>query len=270
LKKINYKKLLVAIIWILVIAGLSASLGFVSKNEKSTIATSLNINITGNDENPFLSEKDIIRFFSDRKDPILRQKYSGINIPSLERALNTHPAIENAEVSKNINGEIKVDIRQRTPVLRIINKNGESYYIDSQKRLMPLNENYSARVIVASGEIYEPYARRYQFSVEQIKKNKLFSEVSMLDDLLSVAEYINSDSCLTHLIHQINVNKDREIELYPAVGRHKIIFGSAENIPEKFSRLLLFYTEGLNKSDSWTKYSTINLKYKNLVVCTKK
>jgi cell division protein FtsQ len=54
------------------------------------------------------------------------------------------------------------------------------------------------------------------------------------------------------------------------VGNHKIIFGKAENIAEKFNKLKLFYTEGLNKSDSWRKYSIINLKYKNLVVCTKK
>ena len=74
---------------------------------------------------------------------------------------------------------------------------------------------------------------------------------------------------LTTLIQQIYVNKDKEIELYPAIGNHKIVFGDAQNLNEKFNKLKLFYTEGLNKSDAWTKYSIINLKYKNLVVCTK-
>jgi hypothetical protein len=32
----------------------------------------------------------------------------------------------------------------------------------------------------------------------------------------------------------------------------------------------MFYTEGLNKTDGWNKYSIINIKYKNQVVCTKK
>ena len=35
-------------------------------------------------------------------------------------------------------------------------------------------------------------------------------------------------------------------------------------------KLKTFYTEGLNKTDGWNKYSTINIKYKNQVVCTKK
>ena len=201
---------------------------------------------------------------------MLENRYKSINIPELEKALNSHPAVENAEVSADLNGEIKVEILQRTPVLRIINKSGESYYIDSQSKLMPLNDNYSARVIIANGEIFEPYARRYEFSVDQISKNKLFKEVSLLDDLYAVSNYINQDTSLSQLIHQIYVNKDREMELFPAIGNHKIIFGDAQNVAEKFNKLKLFYKEGLNKSDSWTKYSTINLKYKNLVVCTKK
>jgi cell division protein FtsQ len=270
LKKISYKKILVAVLWIIAIAGLASSLRFVSKSERNIIAGSLNISIFNNEENLFLDEEDVKRFLSERNDSVLSVPYARLDIPGLEKVLNSHPAIENAEVSADMSGEVKIDIRQRTPVLRIINKDGESYYIDSQAKLMPLNENYSARVIVASGEIYEPYARRYQFSVDQIRKSDVFSEVSLLDDLLDVTQHIRKDSCLTNLIHQVYVNADKDIELFPAIGNHKIIFGDAKNIAEKFNKLKLFYTQGLNKSDGWTKYSAINLKYKNLVVCTKK
>lgn len=270
MKKINYRRIFIALAWVTVIAGLGASLGFVSKSEKNTVAKSLNITIHNNSENIFLTEADVKQFFDERKDKIIENQYKNISIPDLEKALNSHPAIENAEVSENMNGEVKVEITQRTPVLRVINKSGESYYIDSQSRLMPLNENYSARVMVANGEIFEPYSRRYQFSVNQIKKNELFSEVSVLDDLMDVSNFINADSSLKCLIQQIYVNTDRDLELFPAIGNQKIIFGDAKNISEKFNKLKLFYTQGLNKSDTWTKYSTINLKFKNLVVCTKK
>ncbi len=266
----NYKKILVSILWVGTIAGLTASLGFVSKTEREIIAKNLNIQIHNNDENLFLTENGVKEFFAESQKVIVANKYKNINILDLEKALNAHPAIENAEVSEDLNGDLKIEIKQRTPVLRIINKDGESYYIDSQSKLMPLNENYSARVIVANGEIFEPYARRYQFSVNQIRRSKLFSEVSVLDDILDVAEKINNDTSLCQLIHQINLNKDKEIELFPAIGDHKIIFGKATEINEKFNKLKLFYRQGLNKSDTWTKYTTINLKYKNLVVCTKK
>ena len=270
MKKLNYKKILITVLWIIAIAGLTSSWAFVSKSERNIVAKTLNISIHNNDENLFLSEKDIKKFFIERKDSLLLNQYKNINIPQLEKSLNSHPAIENAEVAADINGEIKIDITQRTPVLRIINRDGESFYIDSQTKLMPLNDNYSARVIIASGNINEPFSRRYQYSIDQIKKSKAFSEVSMLDDIYEIANFINRDSVLTTLIHQIYVNEEKEIELFPAIGNQKIIFGSATDVAEKFNKLKLFYTEGLNKSDSWTKYSNINLKYKNLVVCTKK
>jgi cell division protein FtsQ len=270
LKRLNYKKILIAVLWITAVVGLMSSLAFVSKKEKNIVATSLRINIHNNEENLFLSEADVKKFLNERNEKILSSRYKNINVPQIENVLNSHPAIENSEVSANINGEVKIDITQRTPVLRVINKNGESYYIDSRDRLMPLNENYSARVLVASGEIFEPYDRRYQFSVEQIRNSKLFSEVSLLDDILEITKCINADTCLSALIHQVYVNKDKEIELFPVVGNQKIVFGPATDVDEKFNRLKLFYTEGLNKADAWTKYSVLNLKYKNLVVGTRK
>lgn len=270
MKKINYKKLLVTVLWIIALVGLTGSMAFVSKSEKDTVVKTLNISIYNNEENSFISESDVKDYLDSRNEKIVSNQFRNINIPQLEKVLNAHPAVENAEVSGNINGEVKIDIVQRTPVCRIINLDGESYYIDSKSKLMPLNDNYSARVIIASGNIVEPFARRSQFSVDEIKSNETFREVSVLDDVLDVVKHINSDSTLSSLIHQIYVNEERELELFPAVGNHKIIFGNSEFIAEKFNKLKLFYTQGLNKSDSWNKYSTINLKYKNLVVCTKK
>ena len=68
----------------------------------------------------------------------------------------------------------------------------------------------------------------------------------------------------------MSINNEKEFELYPAIGNHKIIFGEAKDIAEKFEKLKLFYNEGLNKTDNWNKYAVVNLKYKNQVVCTKK
>ncbi|MBA3665242.1 MAG: hypothetical protein H0W61_13670 [Bacteroidetes bacterium] len=270
MKKINYRKLVVTILWIFAIAGITGSLAFVTKRESNILVKNLSISIHNNEENLFLTEKDIKEFLTERNENLISSAYKNISVPAVERALNSHPAIENAEVSVDLNGEVKINVKQRTPVCRIINLDGESYYIDSQSKLMPLNDNYSARVIVANGYITEPYARRYQYTVKQIGENKIFKEISVLDDVLAVVNHIQADTLLTALIHQVYVNEEKELELFPAIGNHKIIFGNTEQLAEKFNKLKLFYTQGLNKSDSWNKYSTINLKYKNLVVCTKK
>lgn len=269
MKKINYKKVAVVCAWSLALCGIVTSLAFVNKKEEDIIVKSISINIKNNDENPFIKEIDIQNFFNERNDSLINNKYKNISIPQLEKALNAHPAIQDAQVAADLNGELKISLLQRTPVIRVVTNSGESYYIDSQSKLMPLSDNYTARVIIASGNINEPFTQRSDYSINQYKEIKSFKEGSILDDIYEVGSFINNDSLLSSLIHQIHVNADKELELYPAVGNHKIIFGLATDIEEKFNRLKLFYNQGLNKTDTWTKYSAINLKFKNIVVCTK-
>src|SRR5690606_22840185 len=116
----------------------------------------------------------------------------------------------------------------------------------------------------------EPFAKRSLVKVSEIAANETFKKVSMLDDLYLVAREILSDETMAALIQQIHVNDDGDIELFGAAGSHRIVLGDVSDLHVKFNKLRLFYTEGLNATNSWSKYSTINLKYKDLVVCTKK
>ena len=268
--KVNYKKILITVLWIIALSGLMASLAFVSKKEEKVVAKQLEINVNQTGENDFVDEDDIKHYFEERNDVLLNTELKNININALEKALNTHPAIENADLSVSVNGDLKIDVLQRTPLVRVFTMSGESYYIDTQSKLMPLSDKFTARVLVVNGFIYEPFVRRNMFSVKEIAKNKIFSEVSVLDDIYDMATFITNDSVLNPLIQQMSINNEKEFELYPAIGNHKIIFGEAKDIAEKFEKLKLFYNEGLNKTDNWNKYAVVNLKYKNQVVCTKK
>lgn len=270
MKKPGTRKIIILVLWIIGLSGLFASLAFVGKKEKQVISGRFTVHVLNGDDNAFIDEEDVKEFFRERKDSILQSQLKNINIHDLEKALNSHPAVENAEVSVDVNGDVTINVTQRTPLVRVVNLDGESYYIDTQSRLMPLNNNYTARVLVANGNITEPYATRYEFPVKTIAANESFSKASVLDDIYLLSDYITKDSVLNSLIHQIYVNDDKELELYPAIGDHKIVFGDTKDMQEKFEKLKIFYTEGLNKTDSWNKYSIINIKYKNQVVCTKK
>lgn len=247
-----------------------ASLAFVGKKERLIKAENIDITVNTTGENQFIDEDGVKDFFSERRDIILNAEVKNIDIHALEKALNSHPAIENADMSMDVNGDVKINVTQRTPLVRVLTMGGESYYIDTQSKLMPLSDKYTARVLVVNGFVHEPYSRRYMFSVNEIAKNEIFKEVSMLDDIYEMATYITKDTLLNSLIHQLSINEEKEFEMYPAIGNHKIVFGPATDIAEKFEKLKVFYKEGLNKTDNWNRYSVINLKYSNQVVCTKK
>ena len=42
------------------------------------------------------------------------------------------------------------------------------------------------------------------------------------------------------LVHQINMTNENEVELYLAIGNHKVIFGDAIDIDEKFKNSFKF------------------------------
>jgi cell division protein FtsQ len=270
MKKFKLKKIIVFVLWIIGISSFAALLGFVNAEEKEVMGQSINVIVTNESENSFIDENVVSNYLNDRKDFIVNQKLKDIHVVEIENALNTHPAIEKADVSVDINGRAEIKVTQRKPVVRIMNTQGESFYIDTKGKLMPLSDNYSARVPFANGIIFESYPSFYNYSIAKIEKDTALHKLCVIDNVFHVAEYIERDTLLNSMIQQIYVNTKKEIELYATIGNHKIVFGNSEDIPEKFNKLKMFYKEGLNSIDAWNKYSVVNLKYKNQVVCTKK
>lgn len=252
------------------LSGLVISWSFAGDKHGNAKVNHVSVEIINPSDNEFINETDVRTFFEERNDRLVGNEIKNIDINGLEKALNSNPSVENAEISYNVNGDIKISVKQRRPLVRVINSSGESYYIDSLSKLMPMNTKATGRVLVANGAIYEPYARRYQYSVDQISANPTFKEVSLLDDIYEIAQHIYADSLLCDLIHQIYVTPEKEFVLTPIVGDQSILLGTNEDLELKLNKLRLFYSEGLNKTNSWNKYLTINLKFKNLVVCTKK
>jgi cell division protein FtsQ len=268
LKKL--KKILFVALWTGLILGLLFTMGFVNKEQDALLCRELKVNVNQEDDLYFLDNLDVAKLIKDRGDSIVGQPKATVNVPEIEKALNSHPDIANAEVYMSIDGEVKVDVKQRKPVVRIINADGDSYYIDNEGKLMPLSDKYSAKVLVVNGAIAEPYIKRYKYSIGDIGKDSLLNATSILDEAFAMANYINADEFWKGQVQQIYVNADKEMEIVPTVGDQKIIFGDTTDMNEKFNKLLTFYQQGLNTTGWWNKYSTINLKFKNQIVCTKK
>ena len=266
----KFKKILFVSLWVSLLVGLLITMGFVNKQQDALLCNALNVSVNQDDDLYFLDKLDIVQLIKDRGDSIVGQPKATVNVSEIEKALNSHADIANAEVYMSINGEVKVEVKQRKPVVRVINLDGDSYYIDNEGKFMPLSNKYTAKVLIANGMMSEPFIKRYTYSISDIGKDSLLNTTSMLDEIYAMANYINADKFWSSQIQQIYINKDRDMEIVPMVGDQKIIFGDTTFMDDKFKKLLTFYQQGLNTTGWWDKYSTINLKFKNQIVCTKK
>ncbi len=245
------------------------SMGFAGKKMQSVKFKGVTVNIDYSNNHFFVNEDDIKEYFEDmgyKKDTLL----SAVNIALLERQIENHPAIESAEVYETIGGTVHVKVKQRNPIVRIYNRKKDSFYIDEKGYLMPFSTKYSPRVLIANGHIYDDFISYVGKNINDLDpETDSLPRHFMLAKILAVARYINQSEFWKAQIQQLYVNEQFEMELIPRVGNHIIVIGDTTNLNEKFEKLRIFYQKGLPNA-GWNKYSVINLKYKNQVVCVKK
>lgn len=263
------KRILNIGVWVLLTIGLLVSLGFAGYEQSTMPCSGVSVLIDHKDENFFVDEADIQTLLADRGDTLVGQSLSAINYDELEQLIMKNPVVEDAEVYADLYGKLNVQVKQRTPLVRVFNDLGESFYIDEHGQLMPLSEKYTARVIVANGFIKDSYHNIYALNLEEVANVDSLSKTTLLDDVYLIAKRFENDEFWSAQIQQIYVDESQEIVLIPRVGNHKIILGDRSNLERKLKKLMIFYEEGLNKT-GWNQYSVINLKYKNQVVCTKR
>lgn len=183
--------------------------------------------------------------------------FDELDINRIERVLEADPFIKETEAYVDGGNNLQLEIVQREPVIRIIDAQNANYYLDSEGIRMPLSKHFTARVLVATGNI-PPY------SPDFLKRKKY-----LLKDIFDLGTKIAANDFLNPLVEQVYVNKEGEMILVPKVGNQKILIGNIENIEDKLYRLEQFYKKAL-PFEGWDKYSLINLKFKNQIICKKR
>ncbi len=249
-----FKRIGKLLVWCLVLAVVSLSLGFTIYERKKIICTDVRVQLTDSIENQFITNREIRNWVLSHYPHILRQNLENINLRLIEDGLRKIKAVEDVTVFTSIvgrgkpgEGSIVVRIRQRDPEFRV-DLPGRDYYMDRFGKSFDWTPNYTPRVIMVSGVIAYEFARKR---------------------LLPLITYIQEDPFLNAQIDQIHVGGNGNLTMVPRVGDQLITFGSPEDYQVKFRNLKALYKEGF-KNGGWTLYKSINLSYKNQVICSKK
>ncbi|MCP9610743.1 cell division protein FtsQ/DivIB [Coprobacter tertius] len=242
MKKI-FKYLLICILP----AYLIAALIYYAPAEGNVKCKRIEVHLADSTETHFTSVNEIKKEITEKGIDPVGKLYSEINTEKMEQVLKKNQLIATAECYKTPSGTIKIDISQRVPVIRII-ANGETYYIDSNGKIMPTTQNFTAYLPLATGFISRDYAK---------------------DKLYSLALFLKNNEFWNSQIEQIYVTPDKEIEIIPRIGDNLILMGKIDNFERKLENLRYLYDQALPKV-GWNKYDTISLKYENQVICTRR
>lgn len=244
---------------------LFALLGFVGKNQSETKCHSIEIEIKNPNGHAFVSEAQVMKSVLEVGDSITGELVRNIPLDQIHESVLSNGAVREASVYTTIDGRLRVEIQQKTPIARILNANGQSFYLDEQGFTMPLSDLYSADVPLFTGNLTEKMMDR---SIFELKNDTSFIRRSKLDDIFEITKYISSNEFWSAQVEHIYLNANQDFVIVPRVGEHRIVLGSADNLENKFKKLMAFYVDVMPVKNLNT-IKTINLKYKGQVVCEK-
>ncbi len=250
-RRISIRKVLQASLTLVLATGCTLALLSASKRQQKRVVSKVDIEILGSRNYQFLDKKQLWKNLIDgNKIEVGKTAISTLNISKIEKEANQNIWVGKSMAYLDNNYVLHIKLTPRHPEARIFFENGQSFYLDSTLRLLPLSYmNTYYTVVVTNMPLHT------SDSVTQ----------SLRYQALKLVKFIEKDTFWTAQIDQISVTPNFEFELMPVMGTHRILFGDTTRMAYKFNKLFGFYKTVLNRI-GWDKYETLDLRNKNQIV----
>lgn len=252
------KQVLTILLWLSIGSGITMLLiSAVNKEQKNLCK---DVVVEFDDELPFrmLDEDEIIYTLwpSARNTHPKGKPINSIDLFALEKQLEKNPWIRDADIYIDQLKKIHLRVEQRNPVARLFTPEGNSYYIDDEYALLPIK-----LAAAVSLPVFTNYTQRSSV--------RSAADTLLMKRIVSLSKFIKSDSLWMAQVEQVNINSDLTFELMTQMGDQVVQLGLRNDWLNLFSKLKTLYKR-INEEGNWSKYSQIDLQYKNQAVCIKR
>ena len=236
------------IILILAVAAfLVVSMMGVMGKSSEIICTGVELEIDDTMQTRLIGKPELEALLAKSKMALKGKKTSEINLSKVEKTICCSPYVDTAYASFNASGKLILNVVPRRPVLHVMARNGEEYYLDRDGVCMPVG-NQTGNLVIATGNIDRKFASAKLAPIGRCLQDSAFWKVQA---------------------QQIEVAGSHDLRLYTRIADHVILLGDPDSIPDKLHRLRIFYQQGLPQT-GWNKYESLSVAYQGLVIGTKK
>ncbi|MCL1974450.1 MAG: cell division protein FtsQ/DivIB, partial [Bacteroidetes bacterium] len=208
--------------------------------------TQIRLHIADSSVNRMVLPQEIDDFLQRHRLVATGMKWSEINLHRIEQRLSAESGIKHCQVYAQINGDLHIDLVQRTPILRLETEKG-SYYIDELGALFPVMPQRSAYVPVVSGQIP-------------------IEEETWLAQLYDFGRYIRQNRFWNAQIEQLYVHDPHNIEIIQRTGHQTIMMGDLTQYEYKLKKLFSFYRT-VSAAQGWDRYGFIDIRFGDQIIC---
>jgi cell division protein FtsQ len=226
------------------------------RDKQQDLCTGLIIRIDAIDGKVFIDEQEVKDILAaEAGGQVKGTSLKRFDLRRMEKRLMQEVWIEQAQLYVDNAGVMHANLAERVPVARLFDVTGNSFYIDSTGKQLPLSAQERADLPVFT-------------NVPVLNKNNKAHYDSALHDVVSIANVVRRDSFWNAQAAQIDLLGNGRYEMYPAIGYHKIELGNANDMASKLDRLKIFYHDVL-ANKPLNAYSLLSVAYKDQVVAVK-
>lgn len=224
---------------------------FLSKPDENEKCVAVELTVKQDEKSAFIDKKDIEDILKAAHVYPAGMLMKDVDTEKIEQLIAKNEFISKVECYKSANGKLCISVEQRIPIIFVAPDGKDSYFVDSQGKIIPDKGN-ATNLVVANGDIDEKYAST---------------------KLAEFAQFLQGNEFWNDQIEQVYVQKnqkgERVVELVPRVGNHVVFVGKLDEYQRKLNKLETFYKKAV-KTVGWEKYARVNLEYDGQIICTKR
>lgn len=191
----------------------------------------------------FVDAEELIYFLDSKDCYPLGDSMRHVDCHAIEACLEEHEMVRSAECYKSPFGKVHISLQQREPVLAVVNNDG-CYYVDTDRKVMPMRGEIDEAVIVVRGAV---------------------SKRAATEEYFDFVEWLCENNYWSGRIRTIHVQTPKYVVLTQEGIRAKIILGELVGYEKKLGNLRNLYTKGLDKM-GYPDYREYDLRYAKQVV----
>ena len=277
-----WHKILSLLAWVALLGYLIFAVHLCSREQEKRLVKEVVVTVRDADRLQIITP-EMVKLWLEQEGFRLRDtEVERVDTEAIRRMIARRGFVRDVRVYTGLGGKVCIDLSQRLPIARVNTANGYNFYITEDGWILPLQRHYVLYVPTITGNFTPPFSREYIGSVSEClpeAQKKVDENYLFFTKLINFVRLIRGDSFWNAQIVQIDVStpargagqvhwQEPEVEIVPRVGRHVVLLGTLDEVEQKLDRLMLFYRRVLDY-EGWETYRTVNLKYRNQVVCTK-
>ena len=234
--------------------GIFSLLGFVVYRQHHALCKRVDIQLEDAGYFKMFNQEDVASWVNEVSGELIGERIDSIPLEMIRQRMLSESAVHSADVYTTIDGRCVIKVKQRIPVMRVLEVTGNSYYLDKEGYPISIGDDYF-RLPLYTGEISGAI---YHNSVRDIDSKEL-NEILELNSAITQSDFWSNQ--LEHAV----IGQYGEIILIPRVGSQKIIFGMYSDYQDQLNRVKSFYDHIIERGDL-NKYASIDARFRGQVV----